>query len=65
MLFVHNLISKAICCECTDFCLQLCFSEKGKTTLTTKGSYANILMPTAPSVPRQSLIQVLTRLNVA
>ena len=40
-LFVHNHISKAIAqpfkailCECTDFCLQLCFSEKGKTTLT-------------------------------
>ena len=34
-LFVHNLVSKeAICSECTDFCLQLCFSEKGKTTLT-------------------------------
>ena len=27
-------ISKAICSECTDFCLQLCFSEKGKATLT-------------------------------
>ena len=27
LLFVHNLISKAICSECTDFCLQLCFSE--------------------------------------
>ena len=26
----HNLISKAICSECTDFCLQLSFSEKGK-----------------------------------
>ena len=33
-LFVHNLISKAFCSECTCFCLQLCFSEKGKTTLT-------------------------------
>ena len=30
----YNLISKAICSECTDFCLQLYFSEKGKTTLT-------------------------------
>ena len=30
-LFVHNLISKAICIsECMDFCLQLCFSEKRK-----------------------------------
>ena len=28
--FLHNLISKAICSDCTDFCLQLCFSEKGK-----------------------------------
>ena len=32
--FVHNLIVKAICSECTDFCLQLRFSVKGKTTLT-------------------------------
>jgi hypothetical protein len=32
----------------------------------TKGSLANkLLKPTAPSVPRWSLIQVLTRLNVA
>ena len=31
---VHNLISKAICSECTDLCLQLCFSEKEKTTIT-------------------------------
>ena len=29
-MFVHNLISKAICSECTDFCLQLCFLEKEK-----------------------------------
>ena len=34
LLFVHSLISKAICSEITDFCLQLCFLEKGKTTLT-------------------------------
>ena len=27
-LFVYDLINKAICSECTDFCLQLCFSEK-------------------------------------
>ena len=27
-----NLISKAICSDCIDFCLQLCFSEKGKNT---------------------------------
>ena len=33
-MFVHYLIIKAICSECTDFCLQLCFSEKGKITLT-------------------------------
>ena len=33
-LFIHNFISKAICTEYTDFCLQLCFSEKEKTTLT-------------------------------
>ena len=33
-LFVYNLISKAIFSDCTDFCLQLYFSEKGKTTLT-------------------------------
>ena len=32
-LFFHNLISKAIFSECTDFCLQLCYSEKGKATL--------------------------------
>ena len=32
-LYVHNLI-RFICSECTDFCLQLCFLEKGKTTLT-------------------------------
>ena len=31
MLSVHNLIIKANCSECTDFCLQL---EKGKTTIT-------------------------------
>ena len=35
----HNLISKAICSECTDFCLQLCFLEKGKTTLTKPLTY--------------------------
>ena len=33
LLFVHNLISKAICSECEDFCLQLCFLEKGKEFL--------------------------------
>ena len=27
---VNNLISGAICSECTDFCLQLCFGEEGK-----------------------------------
>ena len=32
--FVHNLIVKAICSECTDFCLQLYYLEKGKATLT-------------------------------
>ena len=32
-MFIHNFISKAICTEYTDFCLQLCFSEKGETTL--------------------------------
>ena len=30
LLFVYNLISNAICSECTDFC----FLEKGKATLT-------------------------------
>ena len=29
-LFVHKLISKAICSECEDFCLQLCFFGKRK-----------------------------------
>ena len=29
-MFVYNLISKAICSNCTDFCLQLCFFEKEK-----------------------------------
>ena len=33
-LLSYNLISKAICSECADFCFQLSFSEKGKTTLT-------------------------------
>ena len=28
-LFVHNLISKVVCSEFTDFCLQLCFLEQG------------------------------------
>ena len=32
-LFVHNLITKAICSECTDFCLQLHFSKKGKNKI--------------------------------
>ena len=26
----YNLISKAICSDCTDFCLQFCFLEKEK-----------------------------------
>ena len=43
LLFVHNLISKAICRECTDFCLQLCFSEKGKTTVTNFENESTIL----------------------
>ena len=29
-LFFYDLISKAICSDCTDFCLRLRFSEKGK-----------------------------------
>ena len=29
-LFVHNLISKAICSECGVFCEQLCFRKKEK-----------------------------------
>ena len=33
-MFVYNLISKAIWSGCADFCLQLCFLEKGKTTYT-------------------------------
>ena len=46
----YNLISKAICSECTDFCLQLCFLEKGKKNSRNLSHFENerILKMNAP-----------------
>jgi hypothetical protein len=39
--FTISSAGKAICSDCTDFCLQLCFSEKGKATLKNLSHFEN------------------------